>query len=42
MELLSRCGLMVRIEGKIPLYRITDKGEEALGHMRRLEEMMRD
>lgn len=42
MELLSRCGLAVRIEGEIPVYRITDKGEEALGHLRRLEEMMSD
>lgn len=39
MEHLSRCGLAVRIEGEIPVYRITDKGEEALGHLRRLEEM---
>jgi len=42
MELLSRCGLVVRIEGEIPVYRITDKGEEALGYLRRLEEMMWD
>jgi len=42
MELLSRCGLAVRVEGEIPVYRITDKGEEALGHLRRLEEMMGD
>jgi predicted transcriptional regulator len=30
MELLSRCGRAVRIEGEIPVYRITDKGKEAL------------
>jgi predicted transcriptional regulator len=40
MELLSNCGLAVRVEGKIPMYRITDKGEEALGYMKKLEEMM--
>ena len=42
MEHLSRCGRAVRIEGKIPVYRITDKGEEAQGYLRRREEFMQD
>ncbi|MHC1686758.1 MAG: winged helix-turn-helix domain-containing protein [Methanothrix sp.] len=40
MELLNQRGLVVRIEGALPRYRITDKGEEALGHLRKLEEMV--
>ena len=27
LELLSHCSLTVRIEGEIPVYRITDRGE---------------
>jgi len=40
MELLRRNGLAVRIEGEIPRYRTTEKGAEALGHMRALEELI--
>ena len=37
MEILTHRGLLVREEGEIPLYRTTDKGETALGHLRELE-----
>jgi len=40
MEILTHRGLLVREEGEIPLYRTTDKGETALGHLRELERLI--
>ena len=42
LELISRNDLMVKIEGNIPKYRTTGKGEEALLHLRALEELIWD
>lgn len=40
MEILTHRGLVVREEGAIPLYRRTEKGETALGHLRELERLI--
>jgi hypothetical protein len=40
LDLLISNALMERVEGTIARYRITAKGEAALGHMRELEKMM--
>lgn len=40
MDILVHKGLIVRVDGAIPLYRTTDKGEAALGHLRELERLV--
>jgi len=40
MDILTHKGLTVRVDGAIPLYRTTDKGEAALGHLRELERLV--
>lgn len=37
---LSKSGLLEIIPGEYPLYRITQKGEEALMHLRALEDLI--
>ena len=40
MDLLIKNGLAERMEGEIVRYRITPRGEEALGHLQELEKMI--
>ena len=40
MDLLIKNGLAEKLEGEIVRYRITPRGEEALGHMQELEKLM--
>ena len=40
MEILTHRDLLVRVDGEIPLYKTTDKGETALGHLRELERLI--
>jgi predicted transcriptional regulator len=40
LDLLTQSGLVVRTEGEIPVYRTTEKGEEALGHLQEIERLM--
>ena len=42
LEILTHRGLLVREVGKIPLYRTTEMGETALGHLRELERLIWD
>ncbi len=42
MDLLIKNGLAERVEGKIVRYRITPRGEEALGHLQELEKLMQE
>ena len=39
-DLPIKNGLAERVEGEIVRYRITPRGEEALGHLRELEKLM--
>lgn len=40
LELLIKNGLAERVEAEIVRYRITPRGEEALGHLQELEKLM--
>jgi predicted transcriptional regulator len=40
LDLLIKNGLAERVEGEIVRYRITPRGEEALGHLQELEKLM--
>jgi predicted transcriptional regulator len=40
IELLIKNGLTERVEGEIVRYRITPRGEEALGHLCELEKLI--
>lgn len=40
LELITRNGLVVSMEGAVPRYKTTAKGMEALRCLRELEEMM--
>ena len=40
LDLLTNRGLVVREEGEIPVYRTTEKGEKALGHLREIERLV--
>ncbi len=42
LELITRNSLAVRVEGDVPRYKTTAKGEEALRHLRELEELMKE
>lgn len=37
LELVIRNDLVMRIDGEVPMYKMTPKGSEALGHLRELE-----
>jgi predicted transcriptional regulator len=40
LDLLTQSGLVVRAEGEIPVYRTTEKGEAALGHLQEIERLV--
>lgn len=40
LDLLTQSGLVVREEGEIPVYRTTEKGEAALGHLQEIERLV--
>jgi hypothetical protein len=40
LDLLIKNGLAERVEGEIVRYRITPRGEEALGHLQELEKLI--
>ena len=40
LDLLTQSGLVVREEGDIPVYRTTEKGEAALGHLQEIERLV--
>gem|GEM_PF-4173222 len=40
LDLLTHSGLVVRTEGEIPVYRTTEKGKVALGHLREVERLV--
>lgn len=40
LELITRYGLAVKVDDGISRYKTTAKGEEALRHMKKLEELM--
>ena len=40
LDLLIKNGLAEKVEGEIVRYRITPRGEEALGHMQELKKLI--
>jgi DNA-binding PadR family transcriptional regulator len=40
LDLLIKNGLAEKVEGEIVRYRITPRGEEALGHLQELEKLI--
>ncbi|NLI41726.1 MAG: DNA-binding protein [Caldisericales bacterium] len=40
LDLLTHSGLVVRVDGEIPVYRTTAKGEAALMHLREVERLV--
>lgn len=40
LDLLTKNGLAEKLEGEIVRYRITPRGEEALGHLQELEKLI--